>query len=159
LTVLTECVIIELPKQESGVFFMVKEIVKDTEILTQKSVSFVFGEDDYLIQDMLDTANEHKERCAGLACIQIGIPKKIVLVKQNDKYNVFINPMIIKKSLKTYIAQEGCLSVDGIHAVKRHNSVKVMWTTAQGKKKVQEFNGFIAEIIQHECDHLQGVLI
>ena len=51
------------------------------------------------------------------------------------------------------------MSVDGIHAVKRHNSVKVMWTTAQGKKKVQEFNGFVAEIIQHECDHLQGVLI
>ena len=138
---------------------MKREIVKDTEILTQKSVPFVFGEDDYLIQDMLDTANEHKERCAGLACIQIGIPKKIILVKQNDKYDVFINPMIIKKSPKTYIAQEGCLSVDGIHSVKRHNSVKVMWTTAQCKKKVQEYNGFVAEIIQHECDHLQGILI
>ena len=67
---------------------MVKEIVKYTEILAQKSVPFVFDEDDYLIQDMLDTANGHKERCAGPACIQIGTPKKIVLVKQNDKCNV-----------------------------------------------------------------------
>lgn len=138
---------------------MIKEIIKDEKVLTQKSVQFVFGEDDYLIQDMLDTANEYKENCAGLACIQIGIPKKIILVKSNDKYNVLINPMVIKKSPKTYIAQEGCLSVDGIKTVKRHNSVKVMWTTAQGKKKVQEFNGFVAEIIQHEIDHLNGILI
>lgn len=138
---------------------MIKDIIKDEKVLTQKSVQFVFGKDDYLIQDMLDTANEYKENCAGLACIQIGIPKKIILVKSNDKYNVLINPMIIKKSPKTYIAQEGCLSVDGIKTVKRHNSVKVMWTTAQGKKKVQEFNGFVAEIIQHEIDHLNGILI
>ncbi len=138
---------------------MIREIVKDETILKQKSVSFVFGEDDYLIQDMLDTANKHIENCAGLASIQIGVPKKIILVKQKDNYSVFINPMIIKKSLETYVANEGCLSVDGIKPVKRHRSVKVVWTTPQGKKKVQEFKGFIAEVIQHECDHLHGILI
>lgn len=138
---------------------MIREIVKDENLLKQKSTNFVFGEDDYLIEDMLDTANAHKERCAGLACIQIGIAKKIILVKQNDKFIPFINPVIIKKSPKTFIAQEGCLSLDGIRAVKRHRAVKVMYSTVQGKLKVQEFNGFIAEVIQHECDHLNGVLI
>lgn len=138
---------------------MIREIVKDENLLKQKSTNFIFGEDDYLIEDMLDTANAHKERCAGLACIQIGIAKKIILVKQNDKFIPFINPVIIKKSPKTFIAQEGCLSLDGIRPVKRHRSVKVMYSTVQGKLKVQEFNGFIAEVIQHECDHLNGVLI
>ena len=138
---------------------MIREIVKDETILRQKSAPFVFGEDDYLIQDLLDTANKHIENCAGLASIQIGVPKKIILVKQKDNYNVFINPMIISKSIGTYIAREGCLSVDGTKLVKRHRSVKVVWTTPQGKKKVQEFNGFVAEIIQHECDHLHGILI
>lgn len=138
---------------------MIVPIIKDTEILTQKSVSFIFGKDDYLIRDMIDTANAHKENCVGLACIQIGVPKRIILVKQNDKYNVFINPTIIKKSPKTYMTQEGCLSVDGIHTVKRHNSIIVMWTTALGKIQVREFNGFDAEIIQHEYDHLNGKLI
>ena len=138
---------------------MVKEIVKDENILSQKSTNFIFGEDDYLIKDMLDTAEEHRDRCAGLACIQIGIPKKIILVKIEEKYNVMINPIIIKKSKETYITEEGCLSLDESKKVKRHNSIKVMWTTPNGNKKHQMFNGFVAEIIQHECDHLKGILI
>lgn len=138
---------------------MIREIVKDENLLKQKSTNFIFGEDEYLIEDMLDTANAHKYRCAGLACIQIGIAKKIILVRQNDKFIPFINPVIIKKSSKTFMAEEGCLSLDGIRTVKRHRSVKVMYSTVQGKRKVQEFNGFTAQIIQHECDHLNGVLI
>ena len=138
---------------------MVREIVKDENILKQKSISFIFGEDDYLIQDMLDTANEHKEMCAGLACIQIGIPKKIILVKQDGKYIPFINPVIIKKSTKTYTTKEGCLSVDGMKIVKRHCAVRIVYSTPQGKKKAQEFNGYTAQIIQHEIDHLHGILI
>lgn len=138
---------------------MIREIVKDENLLKQKSTNFIFGEDEYLIQDMLDTANAHNENCAGLACIQIGVAKRVVLVRQGNNFIPFINPKIIKKSPKTYIAREGCLSLDGYRIVQRHNSVKVMWTTQNGKTKVQEFNGFIAQIIQHECDHLNGVLI
>lgn len=138
---------------------MVKEIVKDENILRQKSELFVMGEDDYLIADMIDTANANKDNCAGLACIQIGVAKRVILVRQNNNFVAFINPVIIKKSPKTYITQEGCLSLDGLRTVKRHRSVKVVYTTIQGKRKVQEFSGFVAEIIQHEIDHCNGILI
>lgn len=74
---------------------MIKDIIKDENILSQKSEHFIFGEDDYLIADLIDTANEHRDNCAGLASIQIGVPKRIVVVKQGNKYIPFINPMII----------------------------------------------------------------
>lgn len=138
---------------------MVKEIVKDENILKQKSEMFVMGEDNYLIIDMIDTANAYKDNCAGLACIQIGVAKRVILVRQNDDFEVFINPMIIKKSPETYITQEGCLSLDGTRTVKRHRTVKVVYTTIQGKRKLQEFRGYVAEIIQHEIDHCNGILI
>lgn len=138
---------------------MIKDIIKDENILTQKSEHFIFGEDDYLIQDLLDTANEHKENCAGLACIQIGVPKRVILVRQGNRFVPFINPMIIQKSPKTYIATEGCLSLEGKRAVKRHASVKVVWRTPDGTRKVQMFNGFIAEVLQHEIDHCNGIII
>lgn len=138
---------------------MVKEINKDTESLRQKSQSFIFGEDDYLITDMLDTANAHKENCVGLACIQIGVPKRVILVRQGLSFIPFINPVIIKKSTGTYLAEEGCLSLDGTRQVKRHRTIKVMWQDTKGKQKVQEFSGFVAQIIQHEVDHCNGLLI
>lgn len=138
---------------------MIRDIVKDENILKQKSERFVLGEDDFLIQDMLDTANAHKDRCAGLACVQIGIAKRVILARVGESFIPFINPVIVKKSPKTYIAQEGCLSLDGLRTVKRHKSVKVMWTDQNGKRKVQEFSGYVAEILQHEIDHCNGALI
>lgn len=138
---------------------MVREIVKDTEILTQKSERFVIGQDEHLIKDMLDTANAHKNRCAGLACIQIGVPKRVILVKQGDKFVPYINPMIVTKSTQTFITTEGCLSLDGLRKVKRHRMVKILYTDRNGKKKSARFEGFLAQVIQHECDHLNGVLI
>ena len=138
---------------------MEREIIKDINVLTQKSEKFIFGEDDHLIQDMIDTANAHKENCAGLACIQIGVPKKLILVKSNDKFIPFINPTIIKRSTQTFMATERCLSLDGERNVKRHKQIKLAYTTKDGKTKVQEYSGFMAQVIQHECDHLNGVLI
>lgn len=138
---------------------MIREIVKDEKILTQKSERFEFGKDDYLIQDMLDTAEHHKNHCVGLACIQIGTPKRIILVRQNDKFVPFINPMIVQRSKETYTAKERCLSLDGEREVKRHKGVKVIYTTKDNKPKCMAFSGFTAQIIQHECDHLNGVLI
>ena len=138
---------------------MIKDIVKDTEILSQKSERFEFGKDDYLIQDMLDTAEHHKEHCVGLACIQIGVPKRIILVRQNDKFIPFINPIITQRSKETYTAKESCLSLDGEREVKRHKGVKVIYTNKDKKTKCMAFSGFIAEIIQHEIDHLNGILI
>lgn len=138
---------------------MIKDIVKDTEILSQKSERFEFGKDDYLIQDMIDTAEHHKDHCVGLACIQIGVPKRIILVKQNDKFVHFINPIITQRSNQTYIAKERCLSLDGEREVKRHKVVKVIYTTKDKKAKCMAFSGFVAQVIQHEIDHLNGILI
>lgn len=138
---------------------MVKEIIKDESILTQKSEQFIFGEDDYLIADLIDTAKAHEENCAGLASIQIGVPKRIIVVKQGTKFVPYINPWIVQASPKTYIATEGCLSLDGTRQVQRHASVKVVWRTASGQRKVQMFNGFMAEVLQHEIDHCNGILI
>lgn len=138
---------------------MVREIIKDTEILTQKSEKFVIGQDEHLIEDMLDTANKHKDICAGLACVQIGVPKRVILVKQGDKFIPYINPVIISKSPNTYVATESCLSVEGEHSVKRHYQIKLLYCDRNGKTKATQFNGYIAQIIQHECDHLNGILI
>lgn len=138
---------------------MIKDIVKDTEILSQKSERFEFDKDDYLIQDMLDTAEHHKDHCVGLACIQIGVAKRIILVRQNDKFIPFINPIITQRSKETYAAKERCLSLDGERAVKRHKGIKVIYTTKYNKTKCMAFSGFVAEIIQHEIDHLNGILI
>lgn len=138
---------------------MVREIIKDTNFLTQKSEPFIFEQDIPLLQDMLDTANAHKENCAGLAAPQIGELKRVIMVRQGDKFAPFINPKITMKSRETYMAEEGCLSLDGKRKVKRHYSVMVSYTTKNGKNKVQQFSGYIAEIIQHEVDHLYGVLI
>lgn len=140
---------------------MRKEIVKDPEVLSQKSVPFNLTDeaDIELLGDMIDTAEAHKENCVGLAAIQIGVPKRVILVRQSNIFTPFINPVIIKKSPSTYVTEEGCLSLEGTRSVKRHHSVKVAWTTFTGKKQVKEFKGFVAEIIQHEVDHCNGILI
>ena len=138
---------------------MVREITKDLDVLSQKSEDFIPGLDDHLITDMLDTANAHKDNCAGLACIQIGVPKRIILVRSGDGFMVFCNPAIVKRSAKTYMATEGCLSLDGSREVKRHNSVMVSWVTPKDKRNVREFTGWIAEILQHEIDHCNSILI
>jgi peptide deformylase len=138
---------------------MEREIIKDLDVLTRKSEPFVFGEDDMLVSDLLDTANAHKGNCVGLAAIQIGVPKRVIVVRQGDNFVPYVNPVIIKKSREIYTTTEGCLSLEGERTVKRHRSIKVMWTLPNGKKKSQEFHGLIAEIIQHEYDHLNGKLI
>lgn len=138
---------------------MVREIVKDTGFLSKKSDPFVFGQNDHIIQDLLDTANAHKENCAGLAAPQIGELKRVVVVRMNDKFVPFINPVVIKRSPGVYHTMEGCLSLDGQRNVKRHYIIMVSYTTKNGKNKVQQFGGYVAQIIQHEADHLNGILI
>lgn len=139
---------------------MVREIVKDPAILTKVSEPFIFGKDDIaLIHDMLDTANAHKAYCAGLAAIQIGVNKRVILVQEKGKFVVYINPEIIDKSIAAHLVREGCLSIDGTRTVKRHYTVKVKWTDQSGKEHKQTFKDFTAQVLQHEIDHLNGVLI
>ena len=140
---------------------MVKEIVKDVDILTQKSEDFVFGEDDPIIKDLIDTANAHKDICAGLAAVQIGYHKRAFVVWSADKkrFVPFINPKIIKRDGNVYKTVEGCLSVEGEHEVKRYDSIRIVYYNPKGKCIAIGTSGYFAEIIQHECDHLNGVLI
>lgn len=147
---------------------MVKEIIKDVNVLQQKSDKFEFPNnsglttnvgDEYLIQDVMDTAEYHKDHCLGLACIQIGVPKRIIVVRMGHKFVPMINPVIIQKSTTMYTATEGCLSLDGLREVRRHSTIKVAYTTRNKKPKVETFKGLTAQIIQHEVDHLNGKLI
>jgi peptide deformylase len=138
---------------------MIKEIIKDENILTKKSERFIIGQDDSIITDMIDTAEANKEDCCGLAAVQIGEHKRVILVLHNGKFLPFINPAIIQKSKETYTAKEMCLSLDGAREVKRHKGIKVVYQMRNGKSKCMAFSGRTAQIIQHECDHLDGVLI
>lgn len=147
---------------------MVREIVKDINFLQQKSDKFEFANisdltmnvgDEYLIQDLIDTAECHRDDCIGLAAIQIGVPKRLIVVKIGKNFIPFINPIIFQKSKTTYTAREGCLSLDGEREVCRHASIKVAYTTKDKKSEVKTFKGLIAQIIQHEVDHLNGILI
>lgn len=141
---------------------MVREIIKndeDRDFLTQKSEPFLWGLDNHIIQNLLDTAEAHKERCAGLAAPQIGKLKRVVVVRMGNEFVPLINPVIIKKSTGFYYTMEGCLSLDGQHNVKRHHTILVSYTAKNGKNMVRQFSGRIAQIIQHEVDHLNGILI
>lgn len=138
---------------------MIKDIIKDQKILSMKSDSFEFGKDDELINDLIDTANANKNNCLGLACIQIGVPKRLIVVRFKDNFYPFINPNIVWKSSKSYIATERCLSIEEPQKVKRYAKIKVSYTTLEGKKVLKEYSGLQAQIIQHECDHLYGILI
>lgn len=138
---------------------MVREIVKDINILSKVSTDFDFRTMQQVITDLIDTAKAHEENCAGLAAVQIGMLVKAFVVKENNKFVPYINPRIIQYSPDTYIAEEGCLSLDGTRKVKRHSWIKIMYTTRQGKMVVERVDGFRAEVMQHEMMHLKGLLL
>ena len=138
---------------------MIKEIVKDEEILTKKSETVSVEEAKEIITDLLDTAKAHIDECAGLAAPQIGINKKVIVVRKDDSFFPMINPMIIKRTGKKFLNHEGCLSLDGIRAVERYSSVLVTYVDGRGKRCTKTFDGTLAIIVQHETDHLNGVLI
>ena len=138
---------------------MVKEIVKDTNVLTQKSEKVELNEAIEIVIDLLDTANHHADHCVGLAAPQIGVLKKVIVVKAGNAFYPMINPVILKKIGNQFNSVEGCLSLEGERTVKRSKSVMVTYQDISGKKLTKTFTGFIATIIQHEVDHLNGKLI
>lgn len=139
---------------------MVREIIKDTEVLTQVSTKASIR-DEYtyrVIEDLIDTANAHKDRCVGLAAIQIGEPVRIIVVFNGTEFIPLVNPVIVGRFGKKYMSEEGCMSIDGTRQVERFEEVVVMHQAARGIKKFRCV-GFAAKIIQHEVDHLNGKLI
>ena len=137
---------------------MVKELVHDTILLSIKSEKAT-KEDLQVAQDLLDTLVAHKDGCVGMAANMIGVHKQIIAFDNDGSYMVMFNPEIIKKS-DPYDTEEGCLSLlGGPRKCKRYKTIKVQWQTAEMQTRIKTFTGFPAQIIQHEVDHCNGVLI
>ena len=136
---------------------MVREIMRDEAFLSQKAEPATL-EDLPVAQDLLDTLTAHKDGCVGMAANMIGVCKRIIVFDNEGTYTVMFNPEIIKKS-GSYEAEEGCLSLTGIRKAKRWQSIKVQYQNEQFQIRFKTFTGWTAQIIQHEIDHCEGVLI
>ena len=137
---------------------MVKELMHDPFFLGLKSENATKA-DMQVAEDLLDTLTAHKDGCVGMAANMIGVRKRIIAFDNDGKYMVMFNPEIIKKS-DPYETEEGCLSLlGGPRKCKRYKNIKVQWQTAEFQTRIKTFSGFSAQIIQHEIDHCNGILI
>ena len=136
---------------------MVREIMKDIDFLAQKALPATQG-DLPVAADLLETLIAHKEGCVGMAANMIGINKRIIAFDFDGKYMVMFNPEIIKHS-GPYETEEGCLSLTGVRKTKRWQSIKVQYQNEQFQTRYKTFNGWTAQIIQHEIDHCEGIVI
>ena len=108
--------------------------------------------------DLLETLAFHKEGCVGMAANMIGVNKRIIAFDNDGQYMVMFNPEILRKS-GPYDTEEGCLSLTGVRPVKRWKTIKVQWQNEQFQTRIKNFTGWTAEIIQHEIDHCEGIII
>ncbi len=136
---------------------MVKPIMRDIFFLGQKSEEAT-SEDMGIAADLQDTLSANKDRCVGMAANMIGVKKRIIIVDMGLVSVVMFNPVILKKS-SPYETEEGCLSLDGIRMTTRYRNIELEYTDMDGKRQKQKYSGQIAQIIQHECDHLNGIII
>ena len=138
---------------------MIWPIMKDIIFLAQKSVPAVNCEEDLQVaRDLLETLEAHKEGCVGMAANMIGVSKRIIAFDNEGTYMVMFNPEIVKSS-DCYEAEEGCLSLTGIRKTKRWKSIKVQYQNEQFQTRFKTFTGWTAQIIQHEIDHCNGIII
>ena len=151
-----------IPEEESandtgGNNQMIRPIVKDIMFLGQ--VSEPAGKEDlYIVQDLKDTLAAHRDGCVGMAANMIGYRKNIIIVSAGFMDLVMINPVITGKA-DPYETEEGCLSLMGVRKTTRYRNIKVQYQDESFQKHTQEFTGWTAQIIQHEADHLAGVII
>ena len=136
---------------------MIKTIVRDTLFLNQRSEEATKA-DMSIVQDLEDTLRANRERCVGMAANMIGYRKRIIIVATGFVDIIMINPVITEKS-EGYETEEGCLSLPGVRKTIRYNKITVKYLDKAFKEHTQTFSGYIAQIIQHECDHLEGILI
>ena len=136
---------------------MIREICKDEAFLAQKAEPAT-AEDFSVAQDLLDTLAAHKEGCVGMAANMIGVNKCIIAFDNEGEYTVMFNPVIVKQS-GPYEAQEGCLSLTGTRHTKRFQTIKMQWQNEKFQTRRKTFTGWTAEIIQHEIDHCEGIII
>ena len=137
---------------------MIKEVVHDPILLGIKSKP-AEKEDLPVAQDLLDTLIANKDACVGMAANMIGVHKRIIVFDNEGTYMTMFNPEIVKMS-GPYDAQEGCLSLlGGPRPCKRYQTIKVQWQNEQFQTRIKTFTGWPAQIIQHEIDHCNGILI
>ena len=136
---------------------MIREICKAEVFLAQKAEAAT-ADDLNTAQDLLDTLIAHKDGCVGMAANMIGVNKRIIAVENEGSYLVMLNPEILRRSAP-YDTEEGCLSLSGTRPVRRWNSIKVRWQNEQFQTRIKTFTGWTAEILQHEIDHCDGILI
>lgn len=136
---------------------MIREICRDETFLSQKAAPAA-PDDLATAQDLLDTLTAHKDGCVGMAANMIGVCKRIIAFDNEGTYMVMFNPVIVRQS-GPYEAEEGCLSLSGVRKTKRFQTVKVQWQNEKFQTRLKTFTGWTAEIIQHEIDHCEGILI
>lgn len=150
---------------------MVREINRDEAILALKAEIATAEDIATVARDLLDTLQAYSHSCVGMAANMIGVPKAIIAINAAahtgqapaigmvPELIAMLNPKLVKASPKTYTTEEGCLSLEGVRPVKRHEWVEISYRDMGWKKQRRKFTGFVAEIIQHELDHLQGRLV
>ena len=138
---------------------MIRELMHDPIFLAGKSVDAT-QEDIGVANDLLETLRAHRETCVGMAANMIGVRKRIIaFVDEDGKYVIMLNPVITKQE-KPYDAQESCLSLlGGPRKCKRYKTIKVQYQTLTMQTRMKTYTGWTAQIIQHEIDHCNGVLI
>ena len=136
---------------------MIREICKDEAFLAQKAAPAT-PEDLSVAADLLETLAHHQDSCVGMAANMIGVNKRIIAFDNGGAYMVMFNPEIIKKS-GPYDTEEGCLSLEGVRKAKRWKSIKVRWQNDRFQERLKTFTGWTAQIIQHEIDHCEGIII
>ena len=136
---------------------MVRPIMKDESFLAQKAEPATAA-DLETAKDLLETLQAHKEGCVGMAANMIGVNKRIIAFDNEGTYMVMFNPEIIRKA-GPYEAAEGCLSLTGTRTAKRWQSIKVRYENEKFQQRFKTFTGWTAQIIQHEIDHCEGIII
>ena len=136
---------------------MVREIMRDEAFLAQRAEPATEN-DLETARDLLETLEAHKDGCVGMAANMIGVNKRIIAFDNEGMYMVMFNPEIVKKS-GGYEAEEGCLSLTGTRKARRWQSIKVRYQNEKMQERFKTFAGWTAQIIQHEIDHCEGIII
>lgn len=136
---------------------MIKAVVKDILFLEQKS-ELATKDDVEVINDLIDTLRANLDHCVGMAANMIGVKKRILVFSVGEMIIPMVNPVILKKEIP-YEAEESCLSLEGFRKTTRYEKIEVEYLDRNFKKHKQVFTGFTAQIVQHEVDHFEGIII
>ena len=136
---------------------MIRDICKDETFLARRGET-ALPADLGIAQDLLDTLRAHKDGCVGMAANMIGVNKRIIAFDNEGTYTLMFNPVIVKHA-GPYEAEEGCLSLTGTRKARRYQTIKVRWQNEAFQTRLKTFTGWTAEIIQHEIDHCDGIII